>query len=281
VVACISGHQYGSKVVLGIIVLAIDTHVHLDAAAFAVDLVSVVQRANTAGVDQMISIGTDLPSSRKAVELSRRFPGVWATVGLHPHEAAHCSDALEDGLTALATNSRVVAIGETGLDFYRNLAPVAAQHEAFRRQIALAQHLDLPLVIHSRNADEEVLSALTAADAGRVIMHCFTGDRALARRCLAHGWYLAFGGSATYPRNGELRAVVAEVPAEQLLFETDAPYLAPVPHRGRRNEPAWLTDTISHCAQVRNIAPEALAEQAARNAARAFARLASTPIEEA
>ena len=280
-VACILCWSYGSKVVLGIIVLAIDTHVHLDAAAFAGDLVPLVQRAVAAGVTQMISIGTDLPSSCKAVEFSGRFAGVWASVGVHPHEAAHCTDALEDELTALATNPRVVAIGETGLDFYRNLAPAAAQHEAFRRQIALAQHLDLPLVIHSRNADDDVLAALIAADAQQVIMHCFTGDRALARRCLARGWYLAFGGAATYPRNAELRAVVADVPAEQLIFETVAPYLAPAPHRGRRNEPAWLMDTIAHCGQVRTIAPQALAEQAARNAARAFTRLASTPVEEA
>jgi TatD DNase family protein len=270
---------YGSKVALSKIVLVIDTHVHLDAAAFAGDLVAVVERAVAAGVTQMISIGTDLLSSRKAVEFSGRFAGVWASVGVHPHEAAHCTDALEEELTALATDPRVVAIGETGLDFYRNLAPAAAQHEAFRRQIALAQRLDLPLVIHSRNADGDVLAALIAADAQRVVMHCFTGDHALARRCLARGWYLAFGGAATYPRNTELRAVVAEVPADQLLFETDAPYLAPVPRRGRRNEPAWLMDTIAVCARVRAMAPEALAEQAARNAAQAFARLASGPVE--
>jgi TatD DNase family protein len=281
VVACILCCQFGSKVVLGKVVLAVDTHVHLDAAAFAGDLPPLVQRAVAAGVTEMISIGTDMASSRKAVEFSGRFAGVWASVGVHPHEAAHCTDTLEDELAALATDPRVVAIGETGLDFYRNLAPAAAQHEAFRRQIALAQRLDLPLVIHSRNADDEALAALIAADARRVVMHCFTGDRTLARRCLARGWYLAFGGATTYPRNTELRAVVAEVPAEHLLFETDAPYLAPVPHRGRRNEPAWLMDTIAQCAQVRAIAPEALAEQAARNAARAFPRLASTPVEEA
>lgn len=261
--------------------MTIDTHVHLDAAAFVNDLGPVVQRAFTAGVTRMISIGTDVASSRKAVEFSERFAGVWASVGLHPHEAVHWSDAAENELTALATNPRVVAVGETGLDFYRNLAPAAAQHEAFRRQIALAHRLHLPLVIHSRNADEEVLAALSAANAERVVMHCFSGDRALARRCLSRGWYLAFGGAATYPRNHELRAVIAEVPDDRLLFETDAPYLAPVPHRGRRNEPAWLMETIICCAQIRNTTPEALAEQAMHNAARAFARMAPPPAEEA
>lgn len=261
--------------------MAIDTHVHLDAAAFAVDLVAVIQRATSAGVMQMISIGTDLPSSRKAVALTARFPVVWASVGVHPHEAAHCPDSLENELTALATDPRVVAIGETGLDFYRNLAPAAAQHEAFQRQIALAKRLDLPLVIHSRHADDEVFATLTGVDAGRVIMHCFTGDRPLARRCLEQGWFLAFGGVATYPRNVELRAVIAGVPSEQLLFETDAPYLAPVPHRGRRNEPAWINATIACCAEVRHTAPETLALQAAQNTVAAFPRLAWDQGEEA
>jgi TatD DNase family protein len=261
--------------------LAIDTHVHLDSAAFADDLALVVQRAGAVGVGQMITIGTDLPSSGRAVALSGRFPGVWASVGVHPHEAAHCPASLEDELRALAADRRVVAIGETGLDFFRNLAPAAAQHEAFRRQIALARRLGLPLVIHSRNADEEVLAALVGGGAERVIMHCFTGDRSLARRCLERGWYLAFGGAVTYPRNTELQAVVAEVPGEQLLFETDAPYLAPVPHRGRRNEPAWLTATIAACARLRSVAPETLAEQAVSNAARAFPRLTCQPVEEA
>lgn len=260
--------------------MAIDTHVHLDAAAFAGDLTAVVARAFAAGVTQLISIGTDVASSTQAVALAGRFPGVWASVGIHPHEAAHCPDSLEDDLTALAANRRVVAIGETGLDFYRNLAPPAAQQEAFGRQIALAAQLDLPLIIHSRQADDEVFAALAAAAAQRVVLHCFSGDRAHAQRCLDRGWHLAFGGAATYPRNAELREVVAAVPAEQLLFETDAPYLAPVPHRGRRNEPAWLTATIACCAEVRHTAPEALAEQAVRNAAAAFPRLGQPQGEE-
>jgi TatD DNase family protein len=271
--------------------LAIDTHVHLDAAVFVGDLAAVVQRAGSAGVTQMISIGTDLPSSRKAVALAESVPGIWASVGVHPHEAAQGLSAdsggadshatLESDLIRLAANPRVVAIGETGLDFYRNLAPPEAQYAAFRRQIAIARHLGLPLVIHSRNADDEVLQTLVAAGAERVVMHCFSGDRPLARRCLERDWYLAFGGAVTYPRNSELRAVVAEVPVDRLLFETDAPYLAPVPHRGHRNEPAWLTATIALCAQVRGASPELLAEQAVRNAESAFPRLAGRLVEEA
>ena len=274
------GNKRGGGDHLGRVYLTIDTHVHLDAAAFTDDLAAVVARAAAAGVTQLISIGVDVPSSAEAVACSERFPGVWASVGVHPHEAAHCPASMEVDLTALAANRRVVAIGETGLDFYRNLAPPAAQHGAFRRQIALAQQLGLPLVIHSRQADDEVFAALSDADAQQVVLHCFSGDQVLARRYLDRGWYLAFGGAVTYPRNGELRDVVAAMPAEQLLFETDAPYLAPVPHRGRRNEPAWLTATIACCAEVRQTSPEALAQLAARNAAAAFPRLDQALEEE-
>lgn len=253
--------------------MAIDTHVHLDAAPFADDLNQIVQRAVSAGVTRLITIGTDLPSSRKALELAERFTGVFASIGVHPHEAAACPDSLEADFAALARNRRVVAIGETGLDFYRNFAPAEAQRSVFQRQVDIARCLDLPLVIHSRQADEEVVETLASAGAAQVVMHCFSGDRTLARRCLDHGWYLAFGGAVTYSRNVELRAVVADISADRLLFETDAPYLAPVPYRGRRNEPAWLTATIACCAEVRGTAPAELAELAERNASSAFARL--------
>ena len=261
--------------------MAIDTHVHLDAAAFAADLPEVVRRAEQAGVARMLTVGTDLASSRQAVALAGRFGSVWASVGLHPHEADAATPTLEADLLALAGHERVVAIGETGLDFYRNLSAPAAQRAAFRRQIAVARQAGLPLIIHSRDAHDEVVETLAADGAERVVLHCFTGDRALARRCLERGWHLAFGGAVTYPRNAELRAVVAELPAERLLFETDAPYMAPVPHRGRRNEPAWLLATIDTCARVRGCDPDVLAAQAARNAAALFPRLGGRREEEA
>lgn len=261
--------------------MAIDTHAHLDAPAFAADLAEVMQRAERAGVSRMLTIGTDLDSSRRAIALAERFPAVWASVGLHPHEANCRPDSLETDLAALAAHPRVVAIGETGLDFYRNLSPPEAQRAAFRQHLSVARQTGLPLIIHSRDAHDEVVATLADAGAERVVLHCFSGDRPLARRCLDHGWYLAFGGAVTYPRNAELRAVVAEMPAELLLFETDAPYMAPVPHRGRRNEPAWLTATIDRCAEVRGTAPDTLAEQAGHNAATLFPRLSSRLEEEA
>lgn len=260
--------------------LTIDTHVHLDAAAFAPDVAGVVRRAQAAGVERLITIGTNLASSRRAQALAHAYDGVWASVGVHPHEAAAATDALDAELLALAADERIVAIGETGLDFYRIYAPADAQREAFGRQVALAQRCGLPLVIHSRAADDEVVETLERKDARHVVMHCFSGDRALARRCVANGWYLAFGGAVTYPRNAELRAVVKELPADRLLFETDAPYLAPVPHRGRRNEPAWLPATVACCAAVRGVEGEAIGEQATQNALAIFTRLSGARIAE-
>jgi len=260
--------------------LAIDTHVHLDASAFTSDLSQVLDRAAHTGVTRMVTIGTDLESSKRALGLAQRYPSVWASAGVHPHESEHCPATLEDELAALAQDPRVVAIGETGLDFYRDYAPRDCQREVFARQVAVALRLDLPLIIHSREASEEVVSMLDGAGATKVVMHCFTGDRALARRCSDRGWYLAFGGAATYPRNEELRAAVAEAPADRILFETDAPYMAPVPHRGRRNEPAWLVDTIAQCAAVRRTSAEALSQQAEQNAGTIFGRLLSHPTEE-
>lgn len=261
--------------------MAIDTHVHLDAGAFAADRAAVIERARAAGVERMLTIGTDLASSRAALALAVQHPFIWASAGLHPHEADECPVDLEDQLAALAACPRVVAIGETGLDFYRNLSPPDAQRSAFRRQIAVAQACNLPIVIHSRDAHDEVIATLEDAGARRVVMHCFTGDEALARRCLDNGWFLAFGGAVTYPRNAALRAVMAATPADRLLLETDAPYLAPVPRRGKRNEPAFLALTLRCCAAVRGAEPAALAESVDRTAVVAFPRLAGHFTEEA
>lgn len=228
----------------------------------------------------MVTIGADLESSKRALDLAHRYPFVWASAGIHPHESEHCPATLEIELAALAQDPRVVAIGETGLDFYRDYAPRDCQREVFARQVAVASRLGLPLIIHCREANEEVVSILDGGGATKVVMHCFTGDRALARRCSDRGWYLAFGGAATYPRNEELRAVVAAAPADRILFETDAPYMSPVPHRGQRNEPSWLIDTIARCAAVRRTSADALALQAEQNAGMIFGRLLSHPTEE-
>ncbi|MCL4544132.1 MAG: TatD family hydrolase [Chloroflexi bacterium] len=251
----------------------IDTHVHLDDHRFAADLPAIIERARVAGIQQLITIGTDLASSRRAIALSEQFSCVWATVGLHPHEAAQWHDGTQQKLEELAAHPRVVAIGETGLDFYRNLAPPDAQRRAFVGQLALARRLQLPVVVHCREAYGATVAEVEVSGVERVVMHCFVGERDIAERCVANGWFLAFGGAATYRRNAPLRDIIATLPYDRLLLETDAPYLPPEPFRGQRNEPAWIVHTAAQCAALRSVSLAELGEQSARNAAAAFPRL--------
>jgi TatD DNase family protein len=230
----------------------------------------VLERARRAGVTSMISIGTSVASSQRVIELSEQHQEVFATVGLHPHYAASAPDDLEVQLLALGRHPRVVAVGETGLDYYRDLSPRDAQRRVFETHVRVAQTLDLPLIIHCRDANDDVAAVLESARHSPVVMHCFTSGQEFARRCLNNGWWLAFGGAVTYPRNEELRQVVAEVPGDRLLFETDAPNMPPVPHRGQRNEPAYLPLTVARCAQARKVSAATLAVQAAHNARTVF-----------
>ena len=250
-----------------------DAHCHLDTIAEAGPeaLAETLSRARSAGVDRMVTIGTDLASSRAAVGIAAGHEGVWAAVGVHPHEAATLDDAALDGLRALAASPRVVAIGEIGLDYYRDLSPRDAQRAAFRAQLALARDLDLAVVVHMRDAHNDVFATL--ADVGppeRLVFHCFSGGAADAEHALALGGYVSFAGNVSYKSAGALREAAAVVLPERLLVETDSPYLAPVPHRGKPNEPALVAAVGASLAATLDRPLAELAATTSANAARVF-----------
>jgi TatD DNase family protein len=246
----------------------VDSHCHLEMIA---DTSAAVAEARTAGVAQMISIGIDLASSRLAIELAGREPGVYATVGLHPHDAHLLDDAYLGELEELAGRPRVVAVGEVGLDFYRDLSPRDAQRAAFSAQIELARRAQLPLVVHVREAGDEAMAQL-AAEAGdlTVIMHCYSLPQ-YVDECNERGYYASFAGNVTYKNAAELRDAAAKVRDDRLLVETDAPFLAPVPNRGNSNVPAWVAHTAAQVARVRGVPEADLAALTTANARRVFA----------
>lgn len=253
-----------------------DSHLHLDDDAFAADRESVLERARALGVRGFVTIGTSLESSRRAIALAEQHPDVYAAVAIHPHDAsAVTSEALAD-LSALAQHPRVVAVGETGLDYYRNFAPKDAQERAFRAHLALAGRMNLPVIIHSRDAHADVLRILAEEAPTRVIMHCFSGSLEVARICLDRGYYLGLGGPLTYRNARRALEVAGFVPPDRLLLETDAPYLPPEPHRGRRNEPSYLPLIAWAAAHARGVAAGTVAEVTTSNVREAFglARLA-------
>jgi len=225
-------------------------------------------------VRRMVTIGTDVATSRAAAALAAREPDVWAAVGIHPHEAADADEAALTEIERLASAPRVVAIGETGLDFFRDRSPREAQTRAFTAQVALARRLGKPVLVHCRDAHAETL-ALLAADGPLErggIMHCFSGDVALARRCIELGLLVSLAGPVTYPKPGALPDVARAIPADRLVVETDCPFLPPQPYRGKRNEPAYLAITAARVAELRG---EPLADLAGRMSenARALFRL--------
>lgn len=251
--------------------MLIDSHAHLDFPQFKRDLDQVVERALDAGVTQIINVGTDLVSSEKSVTLSRRYPSVYAAVGIHPHDARKISPKALGRLAHLARNERTVAIGEIGLDFYRDLSPRDQQRVAFRQQIRLAIKLDLPLVVHDRDAHVEVLRILQEEGAYRVggVLHCFSGDLKMAWKGLEMGFLISFAGPITY--GGEKKKAIArQIPLERMLVETDCPYLTPVPHRGKRNEPANVRYVAEKIAEIRGISFDEVAEVSSRNAVELF-----------
>ena len=249
-----------------------DTHLHLDDAAFDEDRDAVVARAAAAGVRTMICAGTSVEGSRRAIALAERYPDVWATVGIHPGAAASADAAAFQALAELARHPRVVAVGETGLDYVHERAPRRVQADAFTKHVRLAREAGLPLVIHNREASEDVERILTDGGACAVVMHCFTGGPDLAVRWAEVGWMISLAGPLTFAKAGALREVARRVPADRLLVETDAPYLAPVPVRGRRCEPAFVVHTAHMLAALRDISADALAAVLAENGARVFFR---------
>jgi TatD DNase family protein len=246
----------------------IDSHCHLEMLD---DARVAVQAARNVGVEHVVSIGIDLPTSRQAVAFARELPGVFATVALHPHEAHTLSDELLAELESLAAEPRVVAVGECGLDFFRDLSPRDAQRRAFSAQIALARRAGLPLVVHVREAGDEAMAQLAAeADGLTVIMHCFSLPQHLDE-CNARGYYASFAGNVTYKNAGDLRDAAARVREDRIMVETDAPFLSPVPNRGKANTPAWVRHTAALVAELRGWSADELADVTTANARRAFA----------
>jgi TatD DNase family protein len=246
----------------------IDTHAHLDAFDGEVD--AVLARARVAGVTRVISVGTNLESCRATLSLCEREEGVYAALGLHPHEAGTARDADMVELRPLLAHEKVVAVGETGLDHYREYAPHDAQLRVFRAHAELARELGKALVVHTRAAEDETVAVLVELPAETpVVLHCFSSTE-LLEPALEHRWYVSFAGNVTYPKAGDLREAAARIPADRLLAETDSPYLAPQSVRGRRNEPAHVVHTLAVLAEVRGEHPEALARVIEANAAAAF-----------
>lgn len=259
----------------------VDTHVHLNHDDLHNDLAGVVARAEEAGVRRFVVVGWDLASSEFAVNIAETDARFFATVGVHPHNAAKWNDGLADALRVLLAHPKVVAVGEIGLDYYRNLSPVEAQKAAFAAQIEIARAARLPIVIHCREAYADTLEILereatSAYPANRVpvLLHCFQGTPREAARATAHGWFLGVGGSITYKNSDDGRAVVRSAPRDLLLLETDAPYLSPVPFRGQfPNEPARVALVAEKIAELREETVEEVGKYTTRNAARLFPKL--------
>ncbi|HEY6836624.1 MAG TPA: TatD family hydrolase [Gaiellaceae bacterium] len=243
-----------------------DTHAHLDACTDPADLV--VARARSAGVDRIVAVGSGLESCRETLAIASREPGVWAALGIHPHQAADPDAERLDELRALLADERAVAVGEVGLDFYRDYAPRDRQRELLARQLDLAAELGKPVVVHTRAADDETAAALARFD-GTVILHCFSSPELLPV-ALDRGYFVSFAGNVTYPKAEELREAARRVPADRLLAETDSPYLSPQPRRGRPNEPANVVHTLAALAETRGEDPEELAARLDANATAAF-----------
>jgi TatD DNase family protein len=245
----------------------IDTHAHLDACADPGAVL--LERARAAGVDRVIAIGSGIDSSKAELAVAAAEPGVSCALGIHPHQAGGDEAGRIEELADLLRLPEAVAVGEIGLDFYRDYAPHDAQRRLFADQLYLAGEFDLPVVIHTRAAIDATVAAL-GSFAGTVVLHCFS-EPALLPVALERGYYVSFAGNVTFPKAGELREAAAVVPVDRILAETDCPYLAPQPVRGRPNEPAYVTHTVAALADARGVAAEELAAQIDANATRAFA----------
>ena len=259
--------------------MLIDTHTHLDDARYNDDRETMIARAREAGVDTFITIGCDLTTSQSAVALAEQHPFVFASIGVHPHEVKHIQDTWYDEFRQLAKNKKVVAYGEIGLDYHYNHSSPKEQRDRFREQIQLARELHLPVIIHTREAQEDTIAILKEEKASEVggVLHCFSGNARLAKDALEMGFYLSFSGILTFQNATMLRDIAKTVPLDRLLIETDCPYLTPVPHRGKRNEPAYVTHVAQQLATIRadepGMSPETIGRLTTANAKRLFSRL--------
>ncbi|HYZ20736.1 MAG TPA: TatD family hydrolase [Rhodopila sp.] len=257
--------------------MLVDSHCHLDYYTPA-ELPGVLARARDAGVREMVTIGTTLAQSGSLPGLIAPYPNLWCTVGVHPHHAAEAPIPSPETLAAMTQHPRVIGIGESGLDYFYDRSPRDVQAANFRAHIRAARLAGVPLCIHARDADDDIATILRDEKARGggfdLLLHCFSSSRRLAEAGLEMGGYISFSGIVTFPRSAELREIARDVPAERLLVETDAPYLAPVPFRGKRNEPAWVAHTARLVAEVRGMTPEALAELTTANFRRLFPKAA-------
>ncbi len=256
----------------------IDTHCHLNFEAYNEDLPQVIERANAAGVTRVINPGTDLQTSREALTLAAQYAEVYAAVGIHPNSSAGFSSEALNAVETLAAAPKVVAVGEIGLDYYWDKSPKAQQFAAFEAQLALASRLELPVIIHNREASEDVMTILErwAADLPAPlkerpgVLHSFSAPPEIADRALAAGFYLGFTGPITYKNADSLRSIASNIPLERILVETDGPFLTPMPHRGKRNEPAYIPLIVERLAALKGLSDEAMGAATTENARRLF-----------
>lgn len=246
----------------------IDSHAHLDFPEFQNDLVALLERAAEAGIERILTAGSEPGPERLAatVRVAERFPGIDAAIGIHPHEAKLATDADFETLCRLANHPKVVAWGEIGLDYHYDHSPRPTQREVFIRQLDLAREAHLPVILHTREAEEETLELLQSHWRGQTgVLHCFSGSAELAAACLEMGFWVSFSGMVTFPKAEAIRQVASSIPLDRLLIETDAPYLAPVPHRGRRNEPAFVVETAKMVAKLKGVGLEELGRITSEN----------------
>ena len=252
--------------------MLIDSHAHLDMEEFKKDQQQILDRALQAGITHIITIGIDLPSSIEALELAHKYDFIFSTIGYHPHNAIDMAPHELKELGRLVSDPKIVAWGEIGLDFYRRHSPPDKQREVFERQLEMANHFDLPVIIHDREAHNEVLKIIQQTCKGKHkgVIHCFSGDYDLAMKFIEMGYYISIPGTVTYKNAMHIQDVASRIPLEYLLLETDAPFLAPVPKRGKRNEPVFVTYTAQKIAQLRNMDVQDIGLQTSENAKRVF-----------
>jgi TatD DNase family protein len=249
----------------------VDSHAHLDLANFNTDLPGVLIRSMCEGITAIITCGVDLSSSEKSTELAERYPEIYATAGIHPESASGTSPEDIIAIARLAKKQRVVAIGEIGLDFYHDYGPRKKQIEVFESQLGLSTELRLPVVIHARQADDEVMCSLRSwlranPRSSPGVIHCFNGSQVAARTYIDMGFFLSLGGYITYPSSRDLRRVVERLPLDRLLLESDSPFLPPQPHRGERNEPSYITETAAELAKIKGLDVDDIARITSKNA---------------
>ena len=249
--------------------MLIDSHIHLDSGVYSKDLDELLLRAEEAGVNKLLTPGTTVESSKKCIEIAQNHSGVYAAVGIHPHDADNIPNGYLDSLSDLLSEDVVVAIGEIGLDFNKNYSEVESQLSVFNAQINLAKEKNLPMIIHNRDSDEEMENCLRAGDHFNGVMHCYTGSVEFAENLLSMGFYLGFTGIATFGIK-ELENVIKMVPDDRLLVETDGPYMTPAPHRGKRNEPAYVEIIAKKIAELRDASYEEVSDITTRNFLRLF-----------